>query len=52
MDTDILIQRLIAKIQEQQKTIKVLAGRISHLETELAIYNNKKNSNKSSYASM
>ena len=47
LDTDILIQTLITKIQEQQKTIEVLAGRISLLEAELAIYKNKKNSNNS-----
>lgn len=47
MDKDILIQTLIAKIQEQQKTIGILIGRISLLEAELAIYKNKKNSNNS-----
>lgn len=47
MDTDILIQTLIAKIQEQQKAIEVLTGRISLLEAELTIYKNKKNSNNS-----
>ena len=47
LDTDILLQTLIAKIQEQQKTIEVLVGRISLLEAELAIYKNKKNSNNS-----
>ena len=47
LDTDILIQTLIAKIQEQQKTIDVLAARINLLEAELAIYKNKKNSNNS-----
>lgn len=47
LDPDILIQTLIAKIQEQQKTIEVLTGRISLLEAELAIYKNKKNCNNS-----
>lgn len=47
LDTDILIQTLIAKNQQQQKTIEVLTGRISLLEAELAIYKNKKNSNNS-----
>ena len=47
LDKDILIQTLIAKAQEQQKTIEVLIGRITLLEAELAIYKNKKNSNNS-----
>ncbi len=48
MDTRILIQTLISKVEEQQNINKVLMKRISLLEAELAIYKNKKNSNNSS----
>lgn len=47
LDTKILIETLLAKIQSQQKTIDQLVKRIAALEAELAIYKNKKNSNNS-----
>lgn len=48
MDTKILIESLISKVEELQNLNKVLMGRISLLEAELAVYKNKKNSNNSS----
>ena len=48
MDTKILIETLISKVEELQNINKVLMKRISLLEEELAIYKNKKNSNNSS----
>jgi len=47
LDTKILIETLLAKIQSQEKTIEQLVKRITVLEAELAIYKNKKNSNNS-----
>ncbi len=47
MDTKILIETLLAKIQSQEQTINGLVTRITVLEAELAIYKNKKNSNNS-----
>ena len=47
MDTNLIIQNLIAKIQSQEKIIDGLITRITGLEAELLIYKNKKNSNNS-----
>lgn len=47
VDTKILIETLLAKIQSQEQTIDRLVTRISVLEAELAIYKNRKNSNNS-----
>jgi transposase len=47
LDTQNLIQTLLAKIQSQEKTIDGLITRITVLEAELAIYKNKKNSSNS-----
>ena len=47
MDTNLIIQKLIAKIQNQEKIIDGLITRIKGLEAELAIFMNKKNSNNS-----
>ncbi len=47
LDTKILIETLLAKIQSQEKTNEQLVKRIAVLEAELAIYKNKKNSNNS-----
>jgi hypothetical protein len=47
LDTNLIIQKLIAKIQNQEKIIDGLITRIKGLEAELAIYKNKKNSNNS-----
>jgi transposase len=48
LDTKILIEALILKMEELQNTNNVLMKRISLLEAELVIYKNKKNSNNSS----
>lgn len=48
MDTKILIETLIAKVEELQNINMVLMKRISLLEEELILYKNKKNSNNSS----
>jgi transposase len=50
LDTKILIETLISKVEELQSINTVLMKRISFLEEELAIYKNKKNSNNSSIA--
>ncbi|MEJ7681909.1 MAG: DUF6444 domain-containing protein [Segetibacter sp.] len=47
MDTNLIIQNLITKIQSQEKIIDGLITRIKVLEAELAISKNKKNSNNS-----
>ncbi len=47
MDTKILIETLLAKIQNQEKMIEGLITKITVLQSELAIYKNKKNSNNS-----
>lgn len=47
MDTNLIIQNLITKIQSQEKIIDGLITRIKILEAELAISKNKKNSNNS-----
>jgi transposase len=47
LDTNLIIQNLIAKIQSQEKIIDGLITRIKGLEAELVIYKNKKNSNNS-----
>ena len=47
MDTNLIIQNLIANIQSQEKIIDGLITRVQTLEAELAIYKNKKNSNNS-----
>ncbi len=47
MDTKILIETLVAKIQSLEKINDGLIARITFLEAELAIYKNKKNSNNS-----
>ena len=47
MDTNLIIQKLITKIQSQEKIVDGLITRIKGLEAELAIYMNKKNSNTS-----
>jgi len=47
LDTNLIIQNLIAKIQSQEKMIDGLITRIKGLEAELVIYKNKKNSNNS-----
>ena len=47
LDTNLIIENLIAKIQSQEKIIDGLITRIKGLEAELAIYMNKKNSNNS-----
>ncbi len=48
LDTKILIETLIAKVEELQRINNVLLKRIRLLEEELALYKNKKNSNNSS----
>jgi transposase len=47
VDTNLIIQNLIAKIQGQEKIIDGLITRIKCLEAEVAIYKNKKNSRNS-----
>ncbi len=47
LDTKILIETLLAKIQSQEQIIDKLIRKVSALEAELAIYKNKKNSNNS-----
>ena len=47
METKVLIETLLAKIQSLEKINEQLIKRIIALETELAIYKNKKNSNNS-----
>jgi transposase len=47
LDTNLIIQNLIDKIQSQEKIIDGLITRIKGLEAELAIYKNKKNSTNS-----
>ncbi|MBI2721056.1 MAG: IS66 family transposase [Bacteroidetes bacterium] len=47
MDTKILIETLLAKIQSQEQAINKLITKVTVLEAELAIYRNKKNSNNS-----
>jgi len=47
LDTKILIETLLAKIQSQEKTNEQLVKRIAVLEAALAIYKNKKNSGNS-----
>lgn len=47
MDTNLIIQNLIEKIQSQEKVIDRLITKITVLEAELAVYKNKKNSNNS-----
>ncbi len=47
LDTNLIIQNLIAKIQSQENIIDGLIGRVKSLEAEVAIYKNKKNSNNS-----
>ena len=47
MDINVIIQKLIKKIQNQEKIIDGLITRIKGLEAELVIYKNKKNSNNS-----
>lgn len=47
MDTNLIIQNLIANIQSQGKIIDGLITRVQTLEAELATYKNKKNSNNS-----
>lgn len=44
MDTKILIEPLLQKIESQQKAIELLVARITVLDAELAFYKNKKNS--------
>ncbi len=48
MDTKILLETLISKIEDLQRINNVLMKRISLLEDELALYKNKKNSHNSS----
>jgi len=48
LDTKILIETLIAKVEELQNINRVLMKRIAILEAELAIYKNQKNSRNSS----
>ena len=47
MDTNLIIENLLATIQSQEKTIDGLITRITALEEELLIYKNKKNSSNS-----
>jgi transposase len=47
LDTNLIIQNLIAKIQRQETIIDGLITRVKVLEAELAINKNKKNSNNS-----
>ena len=47
MDTKILIETLIAKVESLQKSNDFLMARVTVLEAELAIYKNKKNSGNS-----
>lgn len=47
LDTKILIETLIKKIEEQRKTIAFLTQKVNSLEAEIAILRNKKNSQNS-----
>ena len=47
MDTSLIIQNLIAKIQSQENIIDRLITRVKSLEAEMLIYKNKKNTNNS-----
>ena len=47
LDTKIIIETLLAKINQQQQAIDVLIKKVNSLEAALAVYKNKKNSNNS-----
>jgi transposase len=47
LDTKIIIETLLAKINSQQQTIDSLIKKVTSLEAALAIYKNKKNSSNS-----